>query len=178
MMPTNTIIRPLHEQDIETVAAIHTECFPRQKLSNLWISSNFKAFPRIQLFIAEASGRPVGYIQWTVKCGFRPEAIIELEQLAVSPAMQNHGIGSALIEQSLAKVQTNLMPLGLSIKHILVSTRADNYAQKIYAKTLGAQPVAVIPGLFSTEEVLMVAYNVTTNPTMPTKNSSITPHKI
>jgi hypothetical protein len=46
------------------------------------------------------------------------------------------------------------------IKHFMVTTRADNYAQKLYQKTLGAQVESTITDLYSADEVLMLARNV------------------
>src|SRR3989339_758911 len=72
---------------------------------------------------------------------------------------ENQGIGSALISESLKAVQEELKQRSASIKYILVSTRIDNEAQKLYKKTLNAQPEAVLSHLFSADEVLMIARN-------------------
>ena len=44
-----------------------------------------------------------------------------------------------------------------TLKAVVVTTRADNAAQKLYRKTLGAEVEATIASLYSGDEVLMVA---------------------
>lgn len=159
METTNNLlcVRNMTFEDIPNVAKIHKETFARQTLSKEWISCNFQAFPRIRYFVAEMNQNIVGYVQWSEKCGFRKEVILELEQIAVKPTMQNKKIGTALILQSLPMIKMDLQQREAKIKSILVSTRVDNSAQKLYAKTLGAEVVATISGLFPTDEVFMLA---------------------
>ncbi len=88
-------------QDLLGVARVHKETFARQILSEEWIICNFRAYPRIRLFVAEYEGNIVGYIQWIEKSGFRKEAVLELEQIGVLPSRQKSGIGSSLILDSL-----------------------------------------------------------------------------
>jgi len=153
-------IRRMGAEDLDGAARVHGLAFVRQRDSRAWIECNFRAHPRMQYFVAEADGRVVGYIHWTQKSGFRPEVVLELEQLAVDPACQGRGIGRRLIETSLPAVKAQLAERGARLKHILVTTRADNHAQKLYRDTLGAEVVAAIPDLFSGDEVYMVARNV------------------
>ncbi|MEC4678069.1 MAG: N-acetyltransferase, partial [Nitrospirota bacterium] len=47
-----------------------------------------------------------------------------------------------------------------TLKHIIISTRADNHAQKLYKQALGAEVEAKISKLYSDDEVFMVARNV------------------
>lgn len=154
-------IRPLKHNDIEKTAKVHKTAFVRQKLSNEWIESNSKAFPRVQYYVAENQGNEiVGYIHWSQKSGFRQEVVLELEQLAVLPKYHGKGIGTKLIKESLPLINCQLASRGAKIKHIIVTTRSDNYAQKIYQKTIGAKVEAIIRNLYSADEVLMVARNV------------------
>lgn len=150
-------IRPLVASDIEHVAAIHQAAFPRQLESLLWISCNAAAYPRIRYFVAVEDGRLVGYIQWTEKSGFREEVVLELEQMAVLPENRGRGIAHALIRQSLPQVARELEKRGARIKGVMVTTRTDNVAQRIYASTLGAVTKAVIPDLYSADEAIMIA---------------------
>lgn len=87
-------IRGIIQQDLLDVAKIHKEAFSRQLHSEQWISCNFKAYPRIRLFVAEDEGMLIGYVQWVEKSGFRKEVVLELEQLAVLSSKQRQGIGS------------------------------------------------------------------------------------
>lgn len=154
------MIRSMSSHDIEAVALVHEAAFRRQKLSHEWIACNFRAFPRMLLFVAAAGdGTVAGYIHWTQKSGFRPSAVLELEQIAVHPKMQGRGIGGKLILESLPLVQKELTRSDSVIKHIMVTTRADNDAQKLYEKTLGVEIEASIRDLYSADEVIMVRRN-------------------
>ncbi len=152
-------VRAMIQQDLLDVAKIHRETFLRQLHSEQWVSCNFEAYPRIRLFVAEDDGMLLGYVQWIEKSGFRKEVILELEQIAVLPSKQKQGIGSSLISESLKLIQEELDQRDAFIKHVLVSTRTNNEAQKLYKKILNAQPEVVISNLFSADEVLMIARN-------------------
>lgn len=155
----NIKIRRMENQDLLSVAKVHKETFPRQTLSEEWITCNFHAYPRIRYFVAESEGIILGYIQWIEKSGFRKEVILELEQIGVMPSRQKNGVGSLLISESLKVIKEELKQREACIKHILVSTRRDNNAQELYKKVLKAQPEVVIHDLFSADEVLMIARN-------------------
>lgn len=111
----------------------------------------------------EQTPQTLGYIIWSQKSGFRPEAVMELEQIAIHPKHQNKGIAQWLIRESLEQVKAELLTAGSHIKHVLVSTRADNHAQHLYRKVLGAEVEATINGLFSGDEVYMVARDIFPN---------------
>ncbi len=72
---------------------------------------------------------------------------------AVAPEHRRRGIAESLIRRSLAAVEKELQTL----RAIVVTTRADNAAQQLYRKTLGAEVEATIASLYSGDEVLMVA---------------------
>lgn len=148
-------IRPFEERDLLAVSKIHETSFPRQCFSTDWIRSLSGGFPRTQIFVSDIDGKIVGFIVWTEKSGFRLESFFELEQITVDECFRRQGIGRTLIEQSLAMVKESLEKRGSCLKAILVSTRADNNAQRLYSKVLKAETVAVIPGLYSGDEVLM-----------------------
>jgi len=150
-------VRLMTQSDLSAAADIHRLTFIRQKQSLQWLQCNFNAFPRFLCFVAEDKKCIVGYIIWSQKSGFRPKAILELEQLAVSPNHRNKGIGRALITHSLPLIKTQLALNNATIKHILVTTRADNFAQSLYQSTLGAEIEATISNLYSSDEVLMIA---------------------
>lgn len=155
-------VRLMEKTDLENAAEIHRLTFVRQQNSLKWIQCNFNAFPRLLNFVAEKEGKILGYIIWIQKSGFRPQAVIELEQLAVSPNFQNQGVGRQLITESLALVNNHLSLNGSTLKHILVTTRADNFALQLYKSTLGAEIETTITNLYSDDEVLMIARNVNT----------------
>ena len=154
------IIRKMKEKDIDIVAKIHRENFSRQHHSLDWIKCNYNAFPRSSCFITEINSRVVAYIIWTQKSGFRKKSIVELDQIAVSKNDQNNGIAKKLIKKSLKLLKNELKKFELELQHIIVSTRTDNHAQKIYEEILGAKPEITIKNLYSADEVLMIARNV------------------
>ena len=86
--------------------------------------------------------------------------MLELEQIAVHPNFHGQGIGSLLIRDSLPLVKAQLAERGATLKHIIVTTRADNDAQRLYRKELGAEIEATITNLYSADEVFMIARNV------------------
>jgi len=152
------IIVPMHRDDVEVVATIHSQQFPRQESSLQWIRCNFAAFPRIMLFIARnEQDHIVGYIQWIQKSGFRKHAVMELEQMAVLTNSQGKGIGTQLIKESLHQIKIYLDDSDSKLKAVLVSTRNDNEAKIFYEKVLGAKEIVVIKDLYSSDEVLMLA---------------------
>ncbi|MEZ5315468.1 MAG: GNAT family N-acetyltransferase [Chlamydiales bacterium] len=153
-------IRRMELSDVAAVAAVHAQSFSRQLNSEEWILCNFRAYPRIRIFVAYADNEIVGYIQWTEKSGFRKEVVLELEQIAVLPESRNQGIGSNLINSSLSLVKEELATREAVLKHIIVTTRTDNSAQKIYRETLNASAETTISDLFSADEVIMIVRDI------------------
>ena len=154
MLPLVRRAKPL---DIEAIAVIHREAFPRQCESETWVRATLAAAPRMLVFVLEYGASPVGYIFWAQKSGIRPSAVIELDQIAVLSRFQGMGFGEHLVKESLSLVKSELNANRQTVKSLIVSTRADNKAQRLYAKVLGAKIVATIEDLYSAAEVLMVA---------------------
>jgi len=153
-------IRHMEIRDLAKASLVHKEAFIRQQYSFEWLECNINAYPRMLSFVAEVDDSIVGYIIWNQKSGFRSEAVIELEQIAVLSRSHGQGIGKSLIEETLPFVKYQLMKQGSVLKHITVTTRADNHAQKLYRNALGAEVEATITNLYSADEVFMVARNV------------------
>ena len=154
-------VRAFKESDLAAVANVHALAFSRQHHSRSWIECNARAYPRLRYFVAcdEAADQICGFVVWGEKSGFRKEVVLELEQIAVLPDLQGKGIGETLIRESLPAVNDRIQERGARLKAVLVTTRVDNYAQRLYRKTLGAEVEAVISNLFSADEVFMVARN-------------------
>jgi ribosomal protein S18 acetylase RimI-like enzyme len=147
-------------EDLSQASEVHAQAFTRQTLSYDWLQCTLNAFPRTLCYVAIKNETIAGYIVWSQKSGFRPEAVVELEQIAVLPALQGKGIGKILIEKSLQQVRARLYENGSALKHVIVTTRADNHAQTLYKRVLGAEVEATITNLYSADEVIMVARNV------------------
>jgi len=153
-------IRSMDSQDLKETSLVHKEAFERQCHSHAWLECNVNAYPRALCFVAVINNAIVGYIIWSQKSGFRRETVLELEQIAVLKNHQNQGVGRNLIVSSLSEVRNKLSNQDSLLKHIMVTTRADNDAQKLYKDTLGAEIEATITNLYSADEVVMVARNV------------------
>jgi ribosomal protein S18 acetylase RimI-like enzyme len=151
------LVRRAKQSDIEAIAAIHREAFPRQHESETWVRATLAAAPRMLVFVLEYQASPVGYIFWAQKSGIRPSAVVELDQVAVLSRFQGMGFGECLVKESLALVKSELSANHQTMKSLIISTRADNQAQRLYVKVLGAKIVATIENLYSATEVLMVA---------------------
>lgn len=153
-------VREMQQQDLKAAAEVHRLAFTRQQHSLEWLESNLKAAPKIFCYVAYTKECCVGYIIWSQKAGFRPSAVIELEQVAVSPSMHGRGIGRKLITCTLTDVASKLRRQGSVLKHILVTTRADNLAQRLYKDVLGAKVEATLANLYSEDEVIMIARDI------------------
>ena len=154
----NLQIRKATAADASAIAQVHRTSFPRQGDSERWVSSTLAAEPRYLVFVAMTlDASVVGYIFWAQKSGFRAEVVLELDQVAVLAECRGQGVAERLIRESLHSIETALLCEGRKLKATLVSTREDNQAQLLYAKALGARPVARIADLYSAAEVILLA---------------------
>jgi ribosomal protein S18 acetylase RimI-like enzyme len=161
MAHSNISVRRMLEADIPAVSKLHETVFPRQTYSTDWVECTYKSFPMSQCFVGEINEQIIGFVFWTEKSGFRKEAFVELVQGGVDPAHQGTGICTALVEKSMRMVAEKIAERGAVLKNVIVNTRADNhFALNICKKVLKAEQVAVVPGLFTADEVYLVAHNV------------------
>jgi len=150
----------MREQDIGQVTRIYLQCFKGMrefKLAKKWITLRHNSSPASQFFVATLGKKILGYIQWVELGGFRKDAVLELEQIAVSPDHQGQGIGEKLVKESLKQVSSYLSSRKSSIKLIKVTTATTSEAQKFYRNVLKAKPVAVIPDFFRSDEAILIA---------------------
>ena len=149
----------MNSNDLLSVAEVHKLSFLRQQNSYQWLQCSLNAFPRVLCFVISNDESVVGYIIWGQKSGFRKEVVLELEQIAIEPISQGLGYGRELITESLSLIKQYLHENHSIIKHIIVTTRTDNAAQKLYKETLGVEVESTISDLYSADEVLMIARN-------------------
>jgi hypothetical protein len=145
------------------MAAIHRDAFPRQMESETWVCATLAAEPRVLTYVVVQGGAIAGYIFWAQKSGIRSNAVVELDQIAICAELRVKGLGELLIRESLSCVTEDLAASGQTVKSIMVSTRADSQAQRLYAKALGVQVVAEIKDLYSATEVFMLAESAVPN---------------
>lgn len=153
----NSSVRRARSEDVGAIAAVHREAFSRQKDSEVWVRATLAAWPRMQIYVLLHGHEIVGYVFWAQKSGIRPSAVVELDQIAVLAEWRGRGLGELLIRESLVQVEAQLESNDQGLKSVFVSTRADNQAQRLYEKVLGAKVVASIDDLYSSTEVFMVA---------------------
>lgn len=148
--------RKARMDDTLAIAQIHRNAFERQRNSETWVSATLAAEPRFYVFVLEVDSKVAGYIFWAQKSGFRPDPVLELDQIALRNAYRGKGHAETLIRESLEMVESELQHTGQALKAILVSTRYDNKAQRLYEKALGVRVVATIGDLYSAAEVIML----------------------
>lgn len=151
-------IRRMQQDDLVAAAQIHKGAFARQRNSFHWLACNLVAYPRIISYVIMCEDQCVGYCVWTQKMGFRPEVVLELEQIAVAPQYRGQGLAVQLLTESLEDVRAVLAMHRSVLKHIVVTTGAAISAQRLYASVLGAKVEARVSGLYSDQDdVIMVA---------------------
>jgi ribosomal protein S18 acetylase RimI-like enzyme len=143
-------VRAANVADLENIAAVHQESFARQSHSLEWVTATANGYPRMRYFVAQRGPDIVGYVV------FRAQVVLELEQIAVLPEYRGQRIGRALVG-SLLDVNEALRARDARVKAVLITTRSDNQAWRLYQSVLGAKVQAVITDLYSADEVIMVA---------------------
>ena len=101
------VVRRIVGRDLDAVVDTASTSFHGMRdgvKARMWIMCNLKCSPRMQYFVAEDGGRVVGYILWVERGGFREEAALELERIAVHPEFRGRGVAAELIKRSLEEV--------------------------------------------------------------------------
>ncbi|HEX9822506.1 MAG TPA: N-acetyltransferase [Methylomirabilota bacterium] len=99
-----TTTRPEHPDDAAAVGEVHTAAFGRPDEARLVERLRARARPYLAL-VATAGDEVVGHIVFapvTLHCYQAPYTILALSPMAVRPAWQRRGIGSALVRDGLA----------------------------------------------------------------------------
>lgn len=154
-------IRMMTPSDTDAVAEIHHQAFPTdtdsQSKSKTWIQSKYKGWPINRYFVAHSEQEVVGYIMWVEMGGFRQSAVLELEQIAVRASFRGKGIGSQLVDESLATMCNFIVEEKRQLKLVQITTAKTNDAQKLYKKTMGAEICCTKPDFYEDDEVVMIA---------------------
>jgi len=153
-------IRPARGPELADIAGIGSESFTGLRpmaAAERWVRACWAAQPRMRYWVAHRDGGILAYILWVEKGGFRPEAVVELEQVAVRPSLRGQGIGGKLVRGSLDQLRSAIEAEGRRIKVIEVTTGSEQGAIEFYRRTLGAEVVAKVPGLFRGDEFILVA---------------------
>ena len=153
-------VRPARDEDLESIASIGCEAFSGLRpieAGRRWVEANWRAAPRMQYWVATVSDAVVGYILWMEKGGFRREAVVELEQVAVQSERRGQGVGEALIRESLNGLRKGIRERGARLKLVEVTTGSEQGAVGFYARVLGTESVARIPDLFRGDEFILIA---------------------
>ncbi len=165
MIKISRIKGKIPKDTLNELVSIHKTCFPDDARNPEDRKGIFKAWnnpPIMRYWVAKKAGNVVSYIRWVEHGGVRPEAVIELEQIAVHPHYQRHGIAKQLIKTSIEEIQHDLQLDERTIKLVYVMTGNDNYAQELYRETLGAEIAAEIPSFYEDDktnenEVVMIS---------------------
>jgi ribosomal protein S18 acetylase RimI-like enzyme len=153
-------VRPAREEDLDEIASIGSEAFSGLRPApegRRWVEACWRAAPRMQYWVAVRPEGVVAYILWLEKGGFRRDAVLELEQVAVRSALRGQGIGEALIRTSLDGLRRALHARGAQLKLIEVTTGSEQGAVGFYARVLGTKVAARIPDFFRGEEYILIA---------------------
>jgi ribosomal protein S18 acetylase RimI-like enzyme len=157
---TAITVRRAKKADIPEIVRIASSSFsgladPRS--ARQWVRANWRASPRIIYWVAESGGSVIGYVLWVEKGGFRPEAVFELEQIAVDISARRRGAGSALVRASLQQIKELLRMRGSRLKLVEVTTGSEQHALRFYQRVLGGHVVATLPRVFRGDEHVLFA---------------------
>lgn len=157
--PTASRIRAARPEDLEAIAEIGSEAFSGLRplaQARSWVTACWNAAPRMRYWVAESEGQVVGYILWIEKGGFRAQAVLELEQIAVRASTRRSGIGATLIRTSLEGMREALRQRGSRLKLVEITTGSEQGALAFYDRVLGAKVVGKIPDFFRGDEYLLI----------------------
>ncbi len=154
-------IREMVYEDIPYIVDIYMQSFKGMRDYNSverWITIKFNSKPISIYYVALLDNKVIGYILWSEHGGFRDNAIIELEQIAVSKMHRCKGVASRLIVDSLRMFNKDyIASRGARIKLVMVTTAYTNNAKRLYEKVLNAKQVAVINDLYASDESILIA---------------------
>ncbi|MCX6044571.1 MAG: GNAT family N-acetyltransferase [Chloroflexi bacterium] len=140
--PTVAQLRPMHPNDIPTVAELDATAF--EPLWHFGVKDLWELMFRSRLQVATIDEQPVGYSALSAN-GTSKGAEAQLARLAVSPTVQGQGIGRQLLIDAIAYARANRFAV------VSLNTQTTNQrAQKLY-RQLGFRPTGfIVPVLTKT----------------------------
>ncbi|MBL8575255.1 MAG: N-acetyltransferase [Hyphomicrobiaceae bacterium] len=104
-MTAFTSIRPSVAADEPALKVLYPSAFPDEDLRPL-VGDLLRLAPPVLSLVAEADGEIVGHIAFTpCRVDGHDAAVAMLAPLAVKPSLQRRGIGRALIETGIARLE-------------------------------------------------------------------------
>jgi ribosomal protein S18 acetylase RimI-like enzyme len=149
------MIRQANKSNIKDISKIYSACFPGEMNHEVWINSCFNSFPKSIYYVYEVDNVIQGYILWSVKNGFRANAIIELDQLGVHPDFAGKGVGRKLTSKSFEYFKSHIAGLGHDVGSVIVTTSEGHYAEELYKSTLGVTRNGIIKEYGSGDELIL-----------------------
>ena len=89
--------------DIDAIVELYPEAFPDEDLVPL-VRDLLRDGPNVVSLVATVDSRLVGHVIFT-RCGVNDASAALLGPLAVSPARQKQGIGSAIVREGLRRME-------------------------------------------------------------------------
>lgn len=147
---------------LQGLVEIHRDCFPRDVLKEedrAVLLQSWNNPPVMNYWILREKAKIVAYIRWVEHGGIRSDAIIELEQIGVHQDHRGQKLGTRIIDDSLYELALFLHQTNRRIKLVYLTTAINNFAQKLYQKTLGTLEISSIPSFYDdSHEVIMLAH--------------------
>ena len=115
MPPPGVTIRTERPEDVDAISGVHLAAFPREAVDRLvaLLRASPEWVPELSL-VALAGGQVVGHVavsMATLRDGDRDRPIANLSPLGVLPHARRRGIGSALVDEVVARTAQRGEPL-------------------------------------------------------------------
>lgn len=111
---TDTTVRPERAEDVDRVTEVVAAAFGEEPVAGLLTAMRVSSAWRDLSFVAERAGRVVGHVSFTRGWLDAPTRLVEvlvLSPLAVDPAVQRRGVGSALVRRALELLRDRPEPV-------------------------------------------------------------------
>lgn len=146
-------IRRAREEEMKEIAEICQEEI-YDELSLEWVFKWLKSsnFPYLQFFVAEESGKLVGFSGWSLYDRYGKQVMWELSFLVVRNAYKRKGVGRRLVEEPLEAIKELEEKKGLKVVMIMTETEEENEAAcQFYQSVLSPCQEMPIPNVWQKE---------------------------